>query len=307
MMTLLFPLPYSLFFSKKADIYHFFNYHLPPFVPGKKVLTISDLVFKTHPKTMYYKTRIALKLCFRKSLERADLIITISDFTKKQLLEFYPELKKKRIETILIGVDIDFFKKTDPIIIKGVMSKYNINQDYILYLGTLEPRKNLDRLIEAYAEVRKKNKNCPLLVIAGKRGWLYKSIFKTVKQFDLGDSIIFTGYIPYSEKPALLSGARAFCFPSIYEGFGMPTLEAMACETPVLTSNIASLPEVCGDAAVYVNPLSVADITEGLEKICFDDNLRNELIKNGKKQIELFSWDKEIKKLNNLYKELYQK
>ena len=307
MITLVIPLPYGMFFSKKADIYHFFNYYLPPFVPGKRVLTIHDLVFRTYPETMSYKTRIALKLCFKKSVKRADLIITVSDFTKKQLLHFYPEFANKRIETIFNCVDTDLYKKAEPSVIKDVLSRYKINDDYILFLGTLEPRKNLERLLEAYADVKKKNTNCPMLVIAGKRGWLFESIFETVKRFDLADSVIFTGYIPCSDKPALLSGARAFCFPSLFEGFGMPVLEAMACETPVLTSNAASLPEVCGDAAVYVDPFSVSDIEQGLTKICFDDNLRKELVKKGRERVNFFCWDREIEKLNNLYRELVGK
>jgi glycosyltransferase involved in cell wall biosynthesis len=205
---------------------------------------------------------------------------------------------------VYIGIDFSFYKRATADIIESIKKKYNINGDYILYLGTLEPRKNLERLIEAYAAVKESEKAAPLLVIAGGKGWLYESIFETVKRFGIENSVIFTGYVPDADKPALLSGAKVFCFPSLYEGFGMPPLEAMACGTPVLTSNVASLPEVCGDAAYYVNPLLVSEIEQGIKQLCFNEELRNNLIQKGEERVKLFSWDKIAEQLHNLYQEL---
>jgi len=298
------PIPYKWFFGKKADVSHFFNYCLPPFVHGKTVLTVCDLVFREHPETVKFLTKISLNLHFRRSVNRADLIITVSDFTKKQLLSYYPELCNKRIEKVLIGVDTNFYKKQETDVVNKILSKYNIDGDYILYLGTIEPRKNLVRLIEAYAGVIKTDKDAPLLVIAGMKGWLYGNIFKTVKQLGMEKNVVFTEYIPDSDKPALLSGAKMFCFPSLYEGFGMPPLEAMACGTPVLTSNTSSLPEICGDAAFYIDPFSVSEIEHGIRTLCHDEELRTELIKKGRERVKLFAWDVIAEQLYGLYEEL---
>jgi len=143
-----------------------------------------------------------------------------------------------------------------------------------------------------------------LLVITGMKGWIYGNIFKTVKQLGIEKKVIFTEYVPDSDKPALLSGAKMFCFPSLYEGFGMPPLEAMACGTPVLTSNTSSLPEVCGDAAFYIDPLSVSEIESGIRELLHNEELRNELIEKGRQRIKQFAWDKIAEQLHGLYEEL---
>jgi glycosyltransferase involved in cell wall biosynthesis len=168
----------------------------------------------------------------------------------------------------------------------------------------LEPRKNIERLVEAYGLARKNHAAFPALVIAGRKGWLYDRIFRCVKDLGLEGQVIFTGYVPDRDKPPLLAGAQCFCFPSLYEGFGMPPLEAMACGTPVLTSNAASLPEVVGDAALTVDPCSVDDMAEAMERICFDTALREELRKKGLERVKQFDWGRLADSLYEVYREL---
>jgi glycosyltransferase involved in cell wall biosynthesis len=161
-------------------------------------------------------------------------------------------------------------------------------------VGTLQPRKNLGRLLEAYAIVRKQAKRdeTPCLVIAGRKGWLYNQIFQHIVRLGLESKVIFPGYVPQDDLPALLSGARLFVFPSLYEGFGLPVLEAMACGTPVLCSNVSSLPEVAGEAALLVDPIDVKSMAETMNRLLQDEGLRTQLVKRGFQQVRRFSWER---------------
>jgi glycosyltransferase involved in cell wall biosynthesis len=159
-------------------------------------------------------------------------------------------------------------------------------------VGTLQPRKNLGRLLEAYALLRKRAQRgeAPGLVIAGRKGWLYDQIFQQVERLGLESKVVFPGYVPQDDLPALLSGARLFVFPSLYEGFGLPVLEAMACGTPVACSNVSSLPEVAGDAALLVDPLDVRGMAEAMNRLLQDEGLRTQLVERGYRQVRQFSW-----------------
>ena len=181
-----------------------------------------------------------------------------------------------------------------------------IEGEYFLYLGTIEPRKNLERLIEAYHIFSQKAGNdCPKLVLAGGKGWLYDSIFAKVTELKLSDKVIFTKYVPSEDMNALMCGALAFVFPSVYEGFGMPPLEAMACGVPVLVSGEASLPEVTGDCAVIVDAYSSENIAEGMNRLYTDSQLRDELSRRGLERAKGFSWDNSAEILYNVYRELF--
>lgn len=301
-----FPVPYRLFFGRNSDLTHFFNFHVPPGVYGKKVSTVHDLAFKVFPETVRLKTKIMLNLTLKKSCRRADKITTVSQFTKEELMKFL-DVPESKIVVVPNGVDLNrFFPQIDGLIIDGIKSKYGIDGQYLLYLGTLEPRKNIERLIKAYALLKSILPDAPKLVLAGRKGWMYESIFKTVSELKLENSVIFTGYIEDSEAPALLGGATAFLFPSLYEGFGMPPLEAMACGTPVLTSNCSSLPEVVGDAAVLVDPYSVEEIAEGMERLVTDAGLRKELSEKGLERAKDFTWERSAKILMDVYKSLVE-
>lgn len=286
------PVPYKLFFGKKVDVSLFFNYFVPPFANGKSISVIYDTVVNDMPETMGGKTRFALKHTLKKSIKRAEKIITISQFSKERIMCNYG-VSEEKIAVVPCGFRSDVFNGNyDSEKTEQVKRKYNIDGEYLLYLGTLEPRKNIERLVRAYAMVKKDLEDCPKLVLAGGNGWLYEGIFELVKALNLEDSVIFTGYVEDKDVPLLMSGAMIFCFPSLYEGFGMPPLEAMACGTPVITSNTSSLPEVVGDAALLVDPLSVESIALGIKKAVADKELRAEMSAKGLIQCKKFSWEK---------------
>lgn len=304
LLSVMLPLPYSLFFGKKSDITHFFNYIVPPGVRGKTVVTVHDMVYKAFPETVRGRTRFMLDMGLKKSLKRADIVVTDSEFSRSEILRYFPWCGDK-LRVVPCGVDTDRFHPCDDKRkIARVKASLGIEGDYFLYLGTIEPRKNLERLIRAYSTVCKKIGDPPKLVLAGGKGWLYDGIFSRVKALGLENQVIFTKYVPAGDMNALMCGAAAFVFPSLYEGFGMPPLEAMACGVPVLVSDVASLPEVTGDCAVIVDPYDVKSIACGLYRLYTDKALRDDLSRRGLERAKKFTWEKSACMLNNIYKEL---
>jgi len=175
--------------------------------------------------------------------------------------------------------------------IQRVREKYGLNAEYVLFVGTIEPRKNLSRLVSAFALVCGRHPGL-LLAIAGMKGWMYDGLMEMVKDLDLQSRVIFTGFVPEEEKPFLIAAAKAFAYPSLYEGFGIPVLEALACGIPTVTSNVSSLLEVAGDAALTIDPYSVAELSSALEKLISDEPLRERLTREGLRQAAKFTWTK---------------
>lgn len=303
-VTTLLPLPYRLFFGGKNDITHFFNYIVPPVVGGKTVVTVHDMVIKAFPETVRGRTKLLLNTGLERSMKRADRIITDSDFSKSEIIKYYPAARDK-LRVVYCGVDTTrFFPLDDPAAIDAVKRQHGIDGDYFLYLGTLEPRKNLERLVRAYALLCESHPDAPLLVLAGGKGWLCEGLHETIQTLKMQDRVRFTEYLPGEQMCPLMNGATAFVFPSVYEGFGMPPLEAMACGVPVLTSTAASLPEVVGDCAVLVHPERIEEIADGLQRIWRDEPLRARLRENGPKRAAEFSWDSAARALMSVYLEL---
>jgi glycosyltransferase involved in cell wall biosynthesis len=300
----MFPLPYKWFFKTGVDVTHFFNAIVPPFVEGRKVVTIHDMVIRRFPQTMNSRTRILLGLSLHKTIRRADIIVTDSEFSKKEILKYY-NCPINKIKVVYPGIDLKTYHTgINPEEIRCACDKYHIKGQYILYLGTLEPRKNIERLIEAYAQMRDRRTKPPMLVIAGKKGWRFDGIFHRIKDLGLQDRVIFTGYVSDRDKPGLLAGARLFCFPSLYEGFGLPPLEAMACGTPALVSGTASLPEIVGDAALLVDPYSVKSIAQAMEQLCYNTASWKDLREKGLRQVRRFDLEKSSESLYSLYENL---
>ncbi|MBR4628534.1 MAG: glycosyltransferase family 4 protein [Ruminococcus sp.] len=299
------PVPYSSFFGKKADVTHFFNYIVPPGVHGKTVVTVHDMVYKAFPETVRGRTKLMLNMGLKSSMKRADVIVTDSEFSKSEIIKYFPQHEAK-IRVVPCGVDTERFHPcTEPERIPEVKASLGIEGDYFLYLGTIEPRKNLERLITAYkALVNKLGYSAPKLVLAGGKGWLYDGIFARAENLGLQDKVIFTKYVPAEDMNALMCGALAFVFPSLYEGFGMPPLEAMACGVPVLTSGEASLPEVTGDCAVICDAYSPKSIAQGLYRLYADDGLRKELSARGYERSKQFTWERSAEMLHEIYAEL---
>lgn len=299
------PISYSIFFGKQAQVTQFFNYSIPPGVKGKKVTIIHDMAYKAIPETVRKKTRRWLELTVPKSCKRADRIITVSEFSKSEIIK-YLHIKEDKITVMPHGVNNNLFHSEYKLEqIQSVKEKYKIEGQYFLYLGTLEPRKNIERIIEAYNCFAERNHtmDIPCLVLAGRKGWMYDSIFEKIRGLKIEDKVIFTDYVLENEAPILMCGARCFIFPSLYEGFGMPVIEAMSCGTPVITSNTTSLDEVGGEAAMKVNPLDVLEITKAMEAFA-DENTYNKYRIKGFKHASKYTWKAAASILTNVYHEL---
>lgn len=299
-----FLIPYKLFFGNRADITFFFNYVIPPGVKGKKITIVHDMAYKAYPETVRKRTRRLLDLALEKSCARADRIITVSEFSKQELIK-YLGIRSDKIVVMPNGVDFSLYHPNyEEKEVAKIKKKYSIEGKYFLYLGTLEPRKNIERLILAYAKLIRETNEVPKLVLAGRKGWMYNSIFETVKTLKLENNVIFTGYIEAKDTPILMKGAEIFLFPSLYEGFGMPPLEAMACGTPVLVSNVSSLPEIVGEAGIFVDPFSIDSIEQGLLSLTKNQRIRDELILKGLQRVRKYSWDKAVRIIKNVLDEL---
>jgi glycosyltransferase involved in cell wall biosynthesis len=297
-------IPYYFFFPDQADITHFYNNMIPCGVRGKKVVTIYDLTHKVYPKTMDPAQKRFMDRNFILSMRRADKIATISEFSKGEIIKYFA-VEPSKIIVIPCAVNTDsYFPIKDQETLAKNKKKYSVTGEYFLYLGTLEPRKNIGGLIDAYHLLKQKVPDAPRLLLGGKKGWLYEPIFKKVKTLDLEKEVVFLGYVPDEDVAPLMCGALAFVFPSLYEGFGMPPLEAMACGVPVLTSNCSSLPEVTGDAALLVNPLDTEEIAAGMEHLLIDKRLRGELSRKGLERVKQFTWERAASLTIEMYKSL---
>lgn len=298
------PISYSKYFGTSAQVTHFFNYIVYPKVAGKIVVTVHDMVYKRYPETVNNRTQIMLDLGLKKSLKRADVIVTDSEFSKSEIQTFFPDVAEK-IQVVYCGVDATRFHPIeDPASVQAVREKYALDRPYFFYLGNVEPRKNLSRLIEGYAQFADKYDDAPYLVLAGGKGWKDAGIYERVSTLHLEDQVKFTGYMPEADLCPLQCGAIAFVFPSIYEGFGLPPLEAMACGVPVLTSTAASLPEVVGDDAILVDPYHPEAIADGLSRLYEDADLRAKLSAAGLARAKIFTWEKSAAKLHAIYEDL---
>ena len=296
-----FNIPYNYFFRPKADLYHFMGYIVPYSIKGKVILTVYDLVVELFPETMEEKNRELLRKEMRRSIKRADHIITISNSAKSELVNVLG-ISEEKIDIISPGVDYDIFNTRVNAETKSrVKHKYSLPDEYILYLGTLEPRKNISTLIKAFIKLKKEKKITEKLVIAGKKGWNYENIYKIIYKNNFENEIIFTGYVDENEKPAIYQMSKLFVFPSLYEGFGIPVLESMASGVPVIVSNTSSLPEVVEDAGILVDPQKVEDIEISIYKVLTNEKLRTELIEKGLEQSKKFTWETSASKLYKIY------
>lgn len=301
------PISYNALFREKVELYHFFNFLVPEKIKGKVITTIHDLTFLLYPETMEEANLKRLKKNLAYAIERADKVITISQSSKRGLIE-YLKVPEGKIEIIYPGVDSEEFSKEYSSKEKQrVKEKYHLPEEYILYMGTLEPRKNIETIVSAFhrfkAHYRQETKKIKL-VIAGKKGWQYESIFKRVEILDLVEEIVFTDYVAEQDKAILYQLARVFVFPSLYEGFGMPILEAMAAGVPVITSSVSSMPEAAGEAALLVEPKDVIGIAEGMATLLWDEVIRLEKIEKGKSQVNMFTWEASCEKLYRVYKNM---
>lgn len=280
----------------KPDILWMPMHNIPYLKPKeiRTVVTIHDLAFKYFPEYFTRKELFKLNLLARLAIEKSDRIITISQSSKEDILKFYPKVKSEKIKVIYHGFDREMFNEEWNLEREHeIVGKLGIDGRYILYVGAIQPRKNLGVLIEAFEKIKADSGREGLkLVLAGEKAWLWQDVFEKINGSIHKKDIITTGKMKFSELGHLMRGAEVFCFPSLYEGFGIPILEAFASSVPVVCASNSSLPEVAGDAALYFNGRDSEELARKLEDILEDEKLKKDLIQKGLRQIEKFSWEK---------------
>ena len=285
----------------RDSVLHTPNYVLMPF-PGASVTTVHDLSY-IHTPQHHPRERIAfMERQMPRTLAQATLIITDSEFIRQEVIEWLG-VAPTRVRTVPLGVEAQFHSRA-PAELAPILNRYRLADiPYLLVVATLEPRKNLLRLLEAYSRLPESLQQRHPLAIAGGSGWLTEELERRLAPLDRRGHIRRLGYIPQDDLPLSYAGAWAFVFPSIYEGFGLPVLEAMSSGIPVLTSNCSSLPEVAGDAALLVNPEDVEAITVGLERLLTDQEWRTVAIQRGLQQAGRFSWERCVEETVAVYRE----
>lgn len=258
----------------------------------KTVVTIHDLGYEYLPQHHQFPQKLYLNRTTEYAASHATRLIAVSQFTKQDLINKL-HVPQERIDVVYEGVEpMARPLESD---IQAVKNKHNLTSKYLLFVGTIQPRKNLIRLIEAFANLSSQHPDLQL-VLAGGKGWLSHEIYQAPAQFKVEDKVKFLGYIDEVDKPALYAGAEATALVSLFEGFGLPVIESMAVGTPVIASSSSSLPEVVGQAGVLVDPENVQDITQGLEKIISQAELREQCVSLGYEQSKKFNWQKAAQK-----------
>jgi glycosyltransferase involved in cell wall biosynthesis len=261
---------------------------LPKQKNQKMIVIVHDVIHRAFPQGHSPETIRDMDARLTCAAADADAFVVISDATKKDLMKFY-HVPEDCIFTVYAGCNVCLEKPEADSARKVIAERFGIHDDYILYVGTLEPRKNIENIVKAYARLYQKG--IPVkLVIAGMKGWMFDGIFDTVKKNALADQVVFTDYISHEEKQCLYRLAKVFVYPSFYEGFGLPVLEAMDYGIPVVTSNVSSLPEVAGDAALMVDPYDCQAIADAMEQLLVNDQLRGQLIEKGMERVKIFDW-----------------
>jgi len=289
---------------EKIDLYHGTNFRLRGKGRYGNVITIHDLAFKYYPN--FLKKKFGQFLSFLKTkrdVEKADRIIAVSQSTANDIVRFF-KIDPNKIRVIYHGVEANFRPDIGKEAIEKVKRKYQIlTAKYILWVGTIEPRKNISSLIKMYQQLETLHGDYSL-VLGGKYGWKYEEILPLVQSFS--GKIIVTGYLPKEDLIPLYAGADLFIFPSLYEGFGMPLLEAMASGVPIITSKTSAMPEVVGDAALLIDPLNIQEMSQAVLSILEKASLRSLLQKKGIERAKKFSWEKAAVETLNIYREIYR-
>jgi len=287
----------------RLDLLHSPHYTMPLLHPCKSVVTFHDMTFFLYPELHEWYKRIYFPAIIRASARRADAIIADSESTRQDILRTL-KLDASKVFSVPLGVSVDFFHRS-PSEVARVREKFRLPNSFILSVGVLEPRKNFPTLVRAFKNLVERELSHSL-VIAGKKGWQYEEIFNTVRNLDLQSRVLFLDYVPQNDLPSLYHAADLFVYPSLYEGFGLPVLEAMACGTPVITSNISSMPEITGDAALLVNPRDETELVDAMQRVLTDNALRDKLARNGLERAKQFSWERTARETLAVYEQVAQ-
>jgi len=287
----------------KVEILHQPCFSAPLFYSGKVVLTIHDLISHYFPQNMPVGSRLYFSKWMPLTYNRADKIIAISENTKKDIMHFL-QIPEEKIVVIHSAVGEDFKPVSDLSRIEAIKKKYKTGDKFILDVGTLEPRKNLPFLVKAYHLALKDGKISHNLVLTGKKGWYYEGLFELIKDLDLEGKVILPGYVPDNDLPVLYNAADLFAFPSLYEGFGFPPLEALSCGTPVIAANNSSVPEVVGEAGILLDVKNEKVWAENMVRVLSDKALAKELSQKGLERAKSFSWYKTAQETIAVYQEV---
>ena len=290
--------------KRPVDVLHV-QFTAPPFCPCPVVVSIHDLSFEHLPETFKRRSRTQLRLTVRHSARRATRILSLSEHTRRDIIETY-RIDAEKVSAIPLAAAEHFGPVNDNRELQRVRHNYGIAGDYILCVGSIQPRKNLARLIRAYALLRGNSSadKLPKLVLVGKCAWLYDETLRTLEKAGVKDTVVVTGYVPENDLPALYSGALCFVYPSYFEGFGLPPLEAMKCGAPVIVGDRTSLPEVVGDAALSVDPFDIEAIAAAITRLVNNSALRHELSVRGQERARMFSWQHTARETLKVYTEV---
>ena len=286
------------------DLFHGTNYCIPVFSPCPTVVTIHDLSLYAQAETHEQKNVQRGKRRVPVMARRADMIIAPSEATKREVIQ-YLKIPAERIRVVYEAAR-EKMKPLRPEDCEPVLRKHGIDQAFLLYTGTIEPRKNLLKLIRAYNEILHTTEHRPMLVLCGGRGWMDEEVFQLVAELKLQRQVKFTGYVDDADLPALYSACEVFVYPSLYEGFGLPPLEAMACGAPVVTSNTSSLPEVVGDAGILVDPHEAFELAQVLANLLSDPAQRHHFRMAGYERAKQFSWERAAHETQAVYDQVFQ-
>ena len=290
---------------EKIDLFHAPHYVLPPLTPCKSVVTIHDCIHLRFPQYLpnrlgYAYARSSMWMATR----RANRVLTVSEASKRDILRYF-RVPEGKIDVIYNAIDDRLGETPTAEEVERVRERYQLNAPYVLYAGNIKPHKNLERLIEAFHTLRQDpDLGHVKLLIIGDEISKYASLRRAVHRYKLHKYVRFFGFVPDKTLAVLYRLARVFVFPSLYEGFGFPPLEAMASGTPVITSNVSSLPEVVGDAALLINPLDPAEIAQAMRRVLMDSELREELRQRGLRRVSEFSWERSVRRVREIYGEV---
>ena len=288
---------------RPVDILHV-QYTSPPLTPCPVVNTIHDLSFEHLPETFKRRSWQQMRLTIRRSAQAAQHILTDSTYSRDDILRTY-KLSPERVTATPLAASAKFKPVEDFNEIERVRRRYGIVGDYILTVGSIQPRKNLPRLIRAFAALCRESNIYPTLVVVGKRGWLYEETLEAADNSQVKEQILFTDYVPESDLPALYTGATCFVYPSYFEGFGIPPLEAMRCGTPTITGDRTCFPEIIGDGGLMVDPFDERAIRDAVLKVFSNSSLRDELRKKGIERANLFDWKETARQTLRVYEKVF--
>lgn len=293
-------LPWELSVNK-IDLFHCPFYGLPFIQPCPMIVTVHDIIYEIHPEWFSFHQGMSFRLLARWGVRSAKKIIADSEFTKKDIIERY-KVDEKKIEVVYLAPDESFKKIADQNLIERARLKYGIRNDYLIHVGAIHARRNIKRLLEAFQKIKEKKFDLQLVLIGG-LNVKAADFYSLIHTLDLQSEVLHLAYVPEEDLACLYNGAKALIYASLYEGFGLPLVEAMACGIPVIASNVSSIPEIMGDAGILFDPYNVDEISSAMELVLRDTALRSKLSGKSLKRASEFSWLNAARQTVKVYNE----